>query len=103
MQLPGSEVAVRVVLLALPASALVVSSCSLYWAPPEPEPAPAISGGSLAVSRDGALAIAADPGRDAIFVIDVEARAIRAEVALEPDDEPGRIAEDGDRRFHVAL
>jgi mono/diheme cytochrome c family protein len=92
---------VRVVAL-VPAS-LLLSSCNLYWAPSEPPPGPAVSGGSLLVSRDGGLVVAADPHRDRIFLVDADAREIRAEVALEPDDEPGRIAEDGDGRFHVAL
>ncbi len=93
----------RVVSLALPASALVVSSCSLYWAPPEPPPGPPISGGSLLVSRSGEIAVAGDPARDMLFVVDIPGRRIAHEVALEPADEPGRIAEDGDGRFHVAL
>jgi mono/diheme cytochrome c family protein len=66
-------------------------------------PPPAISGGTLLVSKDGASAVAADPDRDRIWIVDLNERAVRGEIALEAGDEPGRVAEDGAGRAHVAL
>ena len=66
-------------------------------------PPPPISGGTLLVTRDGARAIAADPDRDAVYVVDLASRAVTATVALARGDEPGRLAEDGAGRVHVAL
>jgi len=64
---------------------------------------PAISGGTLRVLRDGTTAVAADPDRDRVYVVDLAARAVTATVSLQPGDEPGRVAEDGAGRAHVAL
>jgi hypothetical protein len=66
-------------------------------------PPPPISGGTLIVSRDGTLAVAADPDRDAVYVVDLASETRRFTVALQPGDEPGRLAEDGAGRIHVAL
>jgi hypothetical protein len=66
-------------------------------------PPPPISGGTLLVSRDGRTAIAADPDRDAVYVADTTARSLKYTIALQPGDEPGRLAEDGAGRVHVAL
>src|SRR4051812_19190703 len=46
-----------------------------------------IAGGTLLVTRDGATAIAADPERDQVFLVDLASRAMRA-VPVEPHDEP---------------
>jgi mono/diheme cytochrome c family protein len=56
------------------------------------ERAAPISGGTLEVARDGASAVAADADRDRLFVVDLVRRSVR-EVATQPGDEPGRIAE----------
>ena len=66
-------------------------------------PPPPISGGTLLVTRDGKMAIAADPDRDAVYGIDLGRGALAYTIALQPGDEPGRIAEDGAGRAHVAL
>jgi hypothetical protein len=55
------------------------------------------------VTRDGNTAVASDPDRDAIYVVDLTARSLTFTVALRPGDEPGRLAEDGAGRVHVAL
>src|SRR5437773_649694 len=65
-------------------------------------PPPPISGGTLIALRDGRTAVAADPDRDAIHVIDLPDRTARS-VPLDPGDEPGRLVEDGAGRVHVAL
>lgn len=51
-----------------------------------------VAGGTLLVTRDGATAVAADPERAAIFLVDLATRAVR-EVPVEAGDEPGRVAE----------
>jgi hypothetical protein len=61
-----------------------------------------VSGGTLLVLDDGVTAVAADPDRDKVFIVDLGSQAVR-EVALEPLDEPGRSVEDSNRRVHVAL
>jgi hypothetical protein len=63
---------------------------------------PPISGGTLHVTKDGRTAIASDPDRDVIYVVDLE-RAVVRTIALETDDEPGRVAVDDEGRAHVAL
>ncbi|HEY4989640.1 MAG TPA: hypothetical protein VII09_07530, partial [Opitutaceae bacterium] len=66
-------------------------------------PPPPISGGTLLVTHDGHTAVAADPDRDAVYVVDVWRGAVTFTIALQPGDEPGRVAEDGAGRVHVAL
>jgi hypothetical protein len=66
--------------------------------PPRP-----ISGGTLMVTRDGSKAIASDPDRNAVYVVDLGARTLTFTIALQSGDEPGRLAEDGAGRIHVAL
>ncbi|WP_437635081.1 cytochrome-c peroxidase [Sorangium sp. So ce854] len=65
-------------------------------------PPPAISGGTLIVASDGRTAVAADPDRDRVWIVDLEGGA-PAEVRLEHGDEPGRLVEDASGRVHVAL
>jgi len=66
-------------------------------------PPVAITGGTLLVSNDRALAIAADPERDLVSIIDLASATVRTTVSLPERSEPGRIAEDGSGRIHVAL
>jgi DNA-binding beta-propeller fold protein YncE/mono/diheme cytochrome c family protein len=67
-----------------------------------PHPPPAISGGTLAIAPDGATAVAADPDRDKVYVIDVAGNARRT-ISLPEGAEPGRVAFDAAGRAHVAL
>ena len=62
-----------------------------------------VSGGTLLVLADGSTAVASDPDRDVVYVVDLETRAVRATVALWAGDEPGRLVEDGAGLVHVAL
>jgi mono/diheme cytochrome c family protein len=55
---------------------------------------PAISGGTLAATADGQFAIAADPDRDRVSIINLANHEVR-QIALTPGDEPGRVAVDG--------
>jgi mono/diheme cytochrome c family protein len=64
-------------------------------------PPPALSGGTLAVAKDGSLVVAADPDRDLVYLIDPVTKTVR-KVVLEKGSEPGRVALDG-ARAHVAL
>jgi hypothetical protein len=64
---------------------------------------PAVSGGTLAVLHDGNTAVASDPDRDLVYIVDLAHRVVSATVTLQPGDEPGRVAEDGAGRVHVAL
>lgn len=66
-------------------------------------PPPPISGGTLLVLRDGRTAVAADPDRDRVIVIDLDEGWVRFDLTTEPGDEPGRVAEDGEGRVHVAM
>ncbi len=65
------------------------------------QPPPAISGGTLIVASDG-RAVASDPDRDLVYIVDVD-RGTNQVVTLQAGDEPGRLAEDANRRVHVAL
>ncbi len=61
-----------------------------------------ISGGTLLVADDGVTAIAADPDRDRVWLVDLDTQHVR-EIALQAGDEPGRAALDAQGRVHVAL
>ena len=61
-----------------------------------------IIGGTLALTRDGQFAIAADPERDRISVVNLATRATQ-EIELEEGVEPGRVVVDDFDRAHVAL
>jgi mono/diheme cytochrome c family protein len=67
------------------------------------KPPPAISGGTLIVGSDGKTAIAADSDRDRVWAVDLESNSLVADIALQPDDEPGRLVQDAAGRVHVAL
>jgi hypothetical protein len=66
-------------------------------------PPPPVSGGTLLVLRDGQTAVASDPDRDRIYVVDLAGRRLRATVMLAPGAEPGRAVEEAEGRVHVAL
>jgi hypothetical protein len=65
---------------------------------------PPISGGTLIVTRDGTRAVASDPDRDLVYIVDLSQSQLHAQtIALQKGDEPGRLVEDGAGRVHVAL
>lgn len=66
-------------------------------------PPPPISGGTLAVARDGRTVVASDPDRDLVYVVDVPSRTLKHSVKLAPGAEPGRVALDVHGKAHVAL
>lgn len=61
-----------------------------------------ILGGTLTLTADG-LAIAADPDRDIVHIVDLDAGEVRHTIALEPGDQPHRIAAGSDGKLHVVL
>jgi len=67
------------------------------------DPPPAISGGTLRILKDGHTAVAADPDRDRVYIVDLKMRAVTATVMLQHGDEPGRVVADAAGRVHVAL
>jgi hypothetical protein len=102
-----------VVTIALPALGCVPTPPSADpGSPPPPVPAapapvtspPALTGGTLLILRDGNTAVAADPDRDAVFVVDLVSERLLATAALQPGDEPGRLVGNGaDDTVFVAL
>jgi hypothetical protein len=64
---------------------------------------PPISGGTLLVLADGNTAVASDPDRDLVYVVDTAAKSLLSTITLTPGDEPGRLVADGSGRIHVAL
>ena len=68
-----------------------------------PDAPPPISGGTLTVSKTSRLAVAADPDRDRVYVVDLSLRSVRFSVELAPKTEPGRVALDEEGHAFVAL
>jgi hypothetical protein len=62
---------------------------------------PPITGGTLAITWDG-LAVAADPDRDVVWVVDLRTREVN-QVALTQGDEPGRVVVDEAEFAYVVL
>ncbi|HWB74617.1 MAG TPA: c-type cytochrome [Nannocystaceae bacterium] len=60
----------------------------------------AIVGGTLTLGEG--VAVAADPDRDVVYVVDLETRKLRHTIALEAGDEPGRVVI-ADGKAHVVL
>jgi len=60
-------------------------------------------GGTLLVSRDGRLALVGDSDRDVIHLVDLNAEIAIDAIAVDRGAEPGRMVEDHQGRFHVAL
>ncbi|WP_437335662.1 c-type cytochrome [Sorangium sp. So ce394] len=66
-------------------------------------PPPPISGGTLLVTADKNLAVAADPDRDRISIINLGTLEVEAVLPLDEGDEPGRVTEGPPGTAHVAL
>lgn len=65
------------------------------------DPPPPIRGGTLTASADGRLAIASDPDRDRVLVVDLEAREVHA-IETAADADPGRVVVTPEGRAFVA-
>ena len=70
--------------------------------PPEPWGTP-ITGGTIHVTRDSSRAVIADPDRDRVMIVRLDDGDVLLDHALRAGSEPGRIAEDGAGRLHIAL
>ncbi len=55
----------------------------------------------MLVMDDGALAVAADPDRDVVHVVDLVQQQSLHTITLRPGDEPGRLVSDADGIVHV--
>jgi mono/diheme cytochrome c family protein len=66
------------------------------------DPPPPLSGGTLAISEDKKIVVAADPDRDRVHVVTLEGEIVKS-VDLTKHDEPGRVALDDGGRAHVVL
>jgi mono/diheme cytochrome c family protein len=66
-------------------------------------PPPPISGGTLALTPDETRAVAADPDRDQIYIVELATRSLQSTIPLRAGDEPGRVVVDDSQRAHVAL
>jgi hypothetical protein len=65
---------------------------------------PAVTGGTVAVSASGQVAVVSDAERDRVIVIDIGASpGVLSTIALNPGDEPGRVIVDDGNRAHVVL
>src|SRR5260370_23751112 len=65
-------------------------------------PVPPLTGGTLLAPSGGQTAVAADPDRDQVYVVDLASNTVRATVALQPGDEPGRLVKDATGRVDGA-
>src|SRR5262249_5953127 len=65
---------------------------ALFANPVQTAPAAPIAGGTLLVTADGTTAVAADPDRASVFIVDLASRAVRG-VKTQPGDEVGRVVE----------
>ena len=89
--------------------AAAIPACTTTELPPEidnpihvsAKPPAAISGGTLLVTSLD-IAVAADPDRDLVWLVDLRSNSV-SQVTLNEGDEPGRVIEDGEGRVHVAL
>jgi len=61
-----------------------------------------VVGATLIATRDGNTLAAADPDRDAVFLVDASSHAVRS-IIFQSGDEPGRIIEGPDGTLFVAL
>ncbi len=67
------------------------------------DPPPPISGGTLVVLADGVTAVASDPDRDAVSIVELATQTRRAHIALPAKAEPGRAVEGTAGTVHVVL
>jgi DNA-binding beta-propeller fold protein YncE len=57
----------------------------------------------MRITSDSTLAVVADPDRDRVMVVDLATGETRHDIALQANDEPGRVIEDPTGKMHIAL
>jgi mono/diheme cytochrome c family protein len=62
-----------------------------------------MTGGTLLVLKDGKTAVAADPDRDMVSIVDLTGPSVKAQIQLPIGSEPGRMVQDDSGQVHVAL
>ncbi len=62
-----------------------------------------LAGGTLLITRSGTYALASDPDRDRIVIVDLRAFEMVDQIPTPPGAEPGRLVEGIDGRVHVVL
>jgi hypothetical protein len=62
-----------------------------------------LEGGTLAISHDGHWALASQPDRSTVAVVDLAAQRLLGEIPLPDGARPGRIAQGGDETFWIVL
>lgn len=68
-----------------------------------PSPPPPIVGGTLTILSDNTTAVAADPDRDHVFIVDLRQKRTIADIPVDAGMLPSRSVEDGAHRVHVVL
>src|SRR6187399_548294 len=66
------------------------------------KPSRPIMGGTLATSHDGRIAVASDPDRDAVFIVNLAERDVTP-IGLEAGEVPGRVVMGEDTTAYVVL
>ena len=85
--------------------ALFAAACGTTTKPasdPPPSWGVPITGGTILATGDSQRVVVADPDRDRIVIVEL-ATGKTTEIALQANDEPGRLVEDAAGRIHVAL
>lgn len=78
-------------------------TASAPWTGEAPKGSVPVTGGTLLVTADGQTAVASDPDRDQVALVDLPSRTLLAQIRLPTGSEPGRLVEDGSGRVHVLL
>lgn len=85
--------------------ALFAAACGTTTKPatdPPPSWGVPITGGTILATHDSQRVVVADPDRDRLLIVEL-ATGKTTEIALQANDEPGRLIEDAAGRIHVAL
>ena len=85
------------------ASKTSAGSTTSGWDGSAPKGSVPVTGGTLLVASDGATAIAADPDRDLVSIVDLPTHSVVGQIQLPTGAEPGRVVEDGVGQIHVIL
>jgi mono/diheme cytochrome c family protein len=79
------------------------STTTTGWNGSAPKGSVPVTGGTLLVAADGNTAVAADPDRDLISIVDLPSHTVTGQVQLPTGAEPGRLVQDRVGQVHVIL